>query len=155
MQTIEKGLNIFQHLRTGCILVIANLFFLGFCLWGAYAGYISWGLQQTGQITSGELVQMEESNSDEGGPVYSPVIEFNVNGQTYTFEGDTASSPPQYKVGQEVRVRYDPSNPNTAQIDKFTERWLMPLCLIPSMVIAALLTNFFVIRAWRRGEHVE
>jgi hypothetical protein len=155
MQTIEKGFNIFNHLRTGCILVFANLFFLGFCMWGVYAGYISWKLQQEGQITAGLVVEMEESESPEGGRVYSPIIEFNIGGQTYSIEGDTASNPPAYHAGQEVRVIYDPSNPNTAQIDKFTERWLMPLCLIPSMVIAALLTNFFVIRAWRRGEHVE
>ena len=43
------------------------------------------------------------------------------DGKTYSFEGDTASDPPQYEVNEKVSVLYDPSDPNTAQINKFSD----------------------------------
>jgi hypothetical protein len=98
---------------------------------------------------------MEESNSSEGGCcVYSPVVEFTVNGQTYSFDGGNASDPPAYRVGEVVSVIYDPSDPSTAQINKWTERWLFPIIIIPAMIFTAAILNFFMIRAWRRGEYI-
>jgi hypothetical protein len=118
---------------------------------------ISWKLEQEGLTTTGTVLELEASDSAEGGCcVYSPVIEFTTaNDQTYTFEGDTASDPPAYKVGEEVSVIYDPNDPETAQINKWTERWLMPIILIPAMVFAALLVNFFLLRTFWRGEPLE
>jgi hypothetical protein len=96
---------------------------------------------------------LEESDSSEGGCcVYSPVIEFAANGQTYSFEGANASNPPAYDVGEEVSVLYDPANPDTAQINKWTERWLFPMIIIPVMLIAALVLNFFLIRSFWRND---
>jgi hypothetical protein len=153
---VEKAGGVVNRLQLGCWIVFANLFFAGFCLWGAYAGYVSWQLEQNGESTTGMVTRLEESSDSDGGCcVYSPVIEFEVNGQTYSFEGDTASYPPAYEVGEEVSVLYDPTDPNTAQINKRTERWLMPIILIPAMIFTALLVNFFLIRAFRRNEAIE
>jgi hypothetical protein len=126
-------------------------------LWGVYAGYISWKLENEGITTTGTVVRLEESQSSEGGCcVYSPVIEFNAgNDQKYSFDGDTASYPPAYDVGEEVSVLYDPNDPATAQINKWTERWLMPIILIPAMTIAALIVNFFLLRSFWRGEAID
>src|SRR5688572_17817027 len=152
MDGVERGVN---RLQVGCILILSNLFLGAFCLWGVYAAYIGWQLQTKGETASGTVVRMEESNSSEGGCcVYSPVVEFRAGGKTYSFQGDTASDPPEYRVGQEVRVRYDPANPETAQIDSFGERWLFPIIIIPSMLFAALLIDFFLVRALIRGESV-
>jgi hypothetical protein len=149
---LERGVN---RLQVGCIFILSNLFFGAFCLWGVYAAYIGWQLQTKGETTSGTVVRMEESNSAEGGCcVYSPVVEFRADGMTYSFEGDHASDPPAYRVGQEVGVRYDPANPGTAQIDSFIDRWLFPIIIIPSMLFAALLIDFFLVRAMIRGESV-
>ena len=65
-----------------------------------------------------------------------------------------ASNPPAYPVGEEVPVLYDPARPETAQINKWTEGWPFPIIIIPAMILAALLANFFMIRAWRRGESI-
>ena len=151
----EKVGNAANRVSIGCITIFANLFFAAFCLWGAYAAYTGWQLQTKGEATTGVVIRMEESSSGEGGCcVYSPVVEFNANGQTYSFEGDNASDPPAYRVGEEVPVLYDPARPETAQINKWTERWLFPIIIIPAMIFAALLVNFFMIRAWRRGESI-
>ena len=151
--TAEKAAGAVNRLQIGCWIVFANLFFAAFCLWGAYAAYTSWRLDQEGETTTGRVVRLEESDSSEGGCcVYSPVVEFKANGQTYSFEGDNASYPPAYEVGEEVNVIYHPNDPDTAQINKWTERWLFPLIIIPVMIFTALLVNFFLIRSFWRND---
>jgi hypothetical protein len=152
LDAVGKGAS---RLQTGCWIIFGNLFLAAFCLWGAYAAYTSWRLQNEGQTTTGTVVRLEESNSSEGGCcVYSPVIEFSANGQTHSFEGDNASDPPAYEVGEVVSVIYDPTDPGTAQINKWSERWLFPIIIIPAMVFTAVILNFFMIRAWMRGEPI-
>jgi hypothetical protein len=149
----EKAVGVANRLYIGCWILFGNLFLAGFCLWGVYAGYISWKLQNEGETTTGTVVRLEESDSSDGGCcVYSPVIEFDVNGQTYSFESDNASDPPAYEVGEEVNVIYHPSDPDTAQINKWTERWLFPIIIIPAMLFTALILNFFLIRSFWRNE---
>ena len=151
----EKVLGVANRLRTGCIILFANLFLGGFCLWGVYAGYISWKLETEGETTTGTVVRLEESDTSESGCcVYSPVIEFDVTGQTYSFEGDNASYPPAYDVGEEVDILYHPSDPDTAQINTWTERWLFPIIIIPAMLITALILNFFLIRSFWRNDTI-
>jgi hypothetical protein len=152
LDAVEKGAS---RLQVGCWIIFGNLFLAAFCLWGVYAAYTSWRLQNEGVTTTGTVVRLEESNSSEGGCcVYSPVIEFSANGQTHSFEGGNASDPPAYDVGEVVNVIYDPADPATAQINKWTERWLFPILIIPAMIVTALILNFFMIRAWIRGEHI-
>ena len=50
---------------------------------------------------------------------------------------------------------YDPTNPNTAQIDSYFERWVFPVIIIPAMILAALILNFFMILLpGERGEPI-
>jgi hypothetical protein len=161
-KTVDKALNTAEKvgsglnkLYIGCAVIFANLFFAAFCLWGVYALFTAYKLENTGSITTGTVIEMEESSTNEGGCcVYSPVIEFQVNGQTYTFDGGNASNPPAYQVGETVPVIYDPTDPDTAQINKWSERWLFPLIIIPAMILGALITTFFLVRAWRRNESI-
>ena len=154
--TAVKAAGAVNRLQLGCWIVFANLFFAAFCLWGAYAAYTSWTLDKEGETTTGIVVRLEESSDGDGGCcVYSPVIEFKANGQTYSFEGDNASYPPAYDVGEEVKVIYHPNDPNTAQINKWTERWLLPLILIPAMILTALIVNFFLIRSFWRNDTID
>ncbi len=150
MGAVQRGAN---RLYIGCATIFANLFFAAFCLWGVYAASVSLKLQTEGEITTGTVTRLEESKTSEGYCcVYSPVVEFEVNGQTYSFENNNASNSPDYEIGSQVKVRYDPADPNTAQINEFSDRWLFPIIIIPAMTFAALFFNFFMIRAWRRGE---
>jgi hypothetical protein len=92
LDSVGKGVN---RVQIGCWTIFFNLFFAGFCLWGVYAAYTGWQLQTQGERTTGTVIEMEESSSVEGGCcVYSPVVEFQVNGQSYTFDGSNASDPP-------------------------------------------------------------
>lgn len=149
-EKVGRGVN---KLAIGCITIAANLFFAAFCLWGVFAASTAYRLETTGVVTQGVVIGLDESNSD-GSVTYSPIVEFTVNGQTYSFDSGNSSSPPEYEIGESVNVRYDPADPHTAQIDKYSERWLMPILLIPSMLCGSVLLTFFMVRAWRRGEDV-
>lgn len=152
LDTVEKGAN---RLKIGCMTVLINLFFMAFCLWGAYAGYVSWKLQTNGEKTEGTVVRLNEQSDSEGGCcTYVPIVEFEAGGRAYSFEDGTASDPPAYRVGERVPVLYDPADPETAQIDKWSERWLFPILIIPAMLIAALVTTIVMFRAWRRGDDI-
>ena len=151
---VEKAARGINRLQTGCMFLFANLLFTGFCLWGVYMLYVSVQLETKGKITEGIVVEMDASTTD-GSTTYSPIIEFEANGETHSFKGNISSNPPQYSIGDRVDVRFDPGNPNTAQIDKGSERWLTPIILIPAMLIAAFIVNFFLIRAWRSGDSMD
>jgi hypothetical protein len=152
VEKIGHGVN---RLYIGCATILANLFFMAFCLWGVYAAYISWQLQTNGESATGVVVRLDEQDDAEGGCcTYVPIVEFKANGTTYSFDGDTASDPPQYAINENVPVLYDPSDPNTAQINKFSERWLMPIILIPAMIFASIILTFFMFRAWHRGTDI-
>ena len=152
LDTVGTGVN---RLQIGCWTVFFNLFFTGFCLWGAYAAYTGWQLQTNGVTTPGTVVRLNEQSDAEGGCcTYVPVVDFYVNDQVYTFEGDNASYPPAYEVGEQVNVIYDPTNPNTAQIDSLFERWAFPVIIIPAMIFAAAVLNIVMVRAWKRGESI-
>lgn len=152
---VEKAARGANRLYIGCITIFANLFFMVFCLWGVYAAFVSWQLETNGETTTGIVVRLDEQDDAQGGCcTYVPIVEFEAGGKTYSFRGDTASDPPEYEVNEKVTMLYDPSDPNTAQINKFSERWLMPICLIPAMIFASIILTFFMVRAWRRGEDV-
>ena len=57
----------------------------------------------------------------------SPVVDYQVNGQQFSFQSSMSSDPPAYFVGEKVTVIYRPNNPASAQINSFTERWLFPI----------------------------
>lgn len=153
LDKVSKGVN---RLQVGCAFIAANLFFMAFCLWGVYAGYASWKLQTVGETATGTVVKLIEQSDGEGGCcTYVPVVEFEAGGQVYSFEGGIASDPPAFEIGERVPVLYDPSNPQAAKIDRWSERWLFPILIVPSMLIAALATNFFLLRAWRRGDSLD
>ena len=78
VEKIGRGAN---RLYIGCVTIFANLFFAAFCLWGVYAAAVSWKLQTEGAITTGVVTRLEESKTSEGYCcLYSPVVEFEVNG---------------------------------------------------------------------------
>lgn len=62
------------------------------------------------------------------GNAYCPVVRFRARqGGTYTHYSDICSWPPSYEVGQEVRIYYDPQNPERVQMEDFFGTWFIPL----------------------------
>ncbi len=73
----------------------------------------------------------------------SPVVDYEVNGQRFSFQSAMSSSPPAYFVGEKVSVLYRPNNPASAQINSFTERWLFPIVFTAAGVWAVICSYLF------------
>jgi len=87
-------------------------------------------LESNGVITTGTIIDLEEHSGvrPTDSPTYTLVVEFDVDGKTYTIKSYMAYPVSSTNgVGDPVQVRYDPANPETAQIDTFEERWLYPV----------------------------
>ena len=75
------------------------------------------------------------------------------DGESVRFEGSTGSNPSSYRVGDTVRVRYDPQTPQSALIDSW-ELWLPSGIVIgvggffALMGILALLNALAVLLKW-------
>lgn len=122
------GNNFKQGFQTGCWIILMNLLFIGLFAGGGYISYNNYQLRTNGASTIGTVIRLEES-SDSDGTSYSPVFQYEANGQTYEFESQNSSNPPTHRVGDRDTIFYDPANPQHAQIDSFMDMWLAPSLL--------------------------
>jgi len=70
-------------------------------------------------------------NQGQRGWLYHPVVEFEtVSGQNVRFEDAVGSNPAGYSSGQQVKVLYQPADPEKAEIDSATSLYFYPGCLL-------------------------
>ncbi len=77
---------------------------------------------------------------------YYPVAEYTVDGQTYSAEGTSGSSDPnKYKVGDSLKIKYNPDNPAQADLTGGSAKG----GIIPAIacIIAGLLAGIFFFKA--------
>jgi hypothetical protein len=103
-------------LMLGCIFALAALL-----LWGFGAWFRAQAAETSGIVSEVSLRHYADGNS------YCPVVHFRVRGQVYTHYSDICSWPASYEQGQEVRLWYDPNDPQRVQLDDFVGNWLLPL----------------------------
>jgi hypothetical protein len=59
---------------------------------------------------------------------YYPVVTFTTqDGRKVEFRSNMGSNPPAFRVGEIVRVRYLPDDPDSAGIEAFFSPWFLPL----------------------------
>ncbi len=115
----------------------------GLVIYSAYAfnrtrNLIAHCLETTASITD---LKYSSGGGDEG-PTYSPVFEFQTaNGETITVQSAVGSSPALFRIGQSIRVRYDPADPANAKIHTFFQTW--GDSLIPALVGIGFLAFVF------------
>jgi ATP-dependent Zn protease len=71
-----------------------------------------------------------------------PYITFYVNGEKYVFQSDYSAS--SMKVGDKVRVKYDPANPNRAKTDTFLSIFFKFAGLAMGLLILGFASLFVV-----------
>lgn len=65
-----------------------------------------------------------QRRSDTSVVAYLPIVWFQTpDNQTFEIAGKTAAAPPNFEVGQRVRVNYLPREPDKARIQTFLEMW--------------------------------
>lgn len=100
-------------------LVIAGLIYSG------TQSFLSDSMQAQGEVI--DLVSGSSGSSSSSRSMY-PVVRFeSSNGQVVTFQGSVGSSPPDFHVGEVVKVRHRTGNPHDARIESFVQLWLLPV----------------------------
>lgn len=134
-------------------LALLNLIVVGMAAGTIWFGWRGYTLTANGADAQGTVVAMtEEEDGDGGCCVYSPVVEFQANGRTYSFESMNASDPPSYQVGQQVEVIYTLGDPSNAAINSFSELWLVAALLCPSTIVVGVVLNWFGFKKLMSGE---
>jgi hypothetical protein len=86
------------------------------------------------------------------GASYAPVVDFRtMDGQTVRFVDGVGSIPPDYEVGTEVKILYDPADVHNARIVSWTRLWLGPTLLIGSGLAPVLIAGLVL---WLIGRGV-
>ena len=114
---------------------------------GLYLGIQSWRLAETGQLATGTVVGFQEKEDDETRDIsYAPIIQFQVDGETFRFTGTVYTAAPSTSVGVAVPILYDSANPNIANINDRFALWQWPF----GLTIAGLFVLIAAIGMWRK-----
>ncbi len=125
-----------------CLGVVALGLFVG-AVWAYYRQKSQMESRAPATGTVVELVHTSTTGGRTG--IYCPVVEFSVpSGERIRFTSDFGSRPASHKVGQSVNVRYDPADPQKAEIESGLTTWLAPAILVFMGVIACCLTITFL-----------
>lgn len=129
--------------------------FMGLCLGIAAFGFLVgavWAyFKQRRQMESrvpatGTVVELVSRVTSGGrGSMICPVVEFSLpSGASVRFTSDFGSRPASHKIGQTVNIRYDPADPQKAEIESGMTLWLTPLILVFMGAVACCLTVAFL-----------
>jgi len=79
------------------------------------------------------------------GASYAPVVDFwTLEGETVRFADGVGSIPPDYEVGAEVKVLYDPDDVRNARVASWKRLWLAPTIitcvgLLPILIVVVVI----------------
>ncbi len=96
----------------------------------------------------GEVIDLDRSrSSSSSSTTYRPVVAFTAaTGKRVEFTSSVGSSPPSHRVGERVKVLYQPADPQSARLKSFFHLWFGFLIVFAlGLVFAAIgLTMIFV-----------
>jgi len=116
-------------------------------LGGAVWAYFKQQRQMESRLPApGTVVELTSRISASGrSSILCPVVEFTVpSGEKIRFTSEFGSRPAMHQVGQSVEVRYDPADPNKAEIDSGATMWITPLILVFMGLLACCLGISFL-----------
>lgn len=100
---------------------------VGFCFLAIALGFtINTGIFLHNSVAAtGTVISLAPKHRGEDNSLnFAPVFTFTTGGQHYTVTADVASNPPEFNVGQRVRVLYKITDPGRARIASFWQLWL-------------------------------
>lgn len=75
-------------------------------------------------------VEEYDSYFDEAGiEQFTPIVTYAIDGEVFSFKGTFYSNPPDYELGDAVPLGVDPTDPESAYIDTYYERWFVVVLL--------------------------
>jgi len=133
--------------------------FMGLCLglsaFGLLGGAVWAYLKQQRTLqnraaTTGTVVELtQKATASANGYILCPVVEFSLpSGEKIKFTSEFGSFPASNKIGDTIKVRYDLTDPQKAEVDSAMSVWLAPLILVFMGLIACCLTVAFLAFYW-------
>jgi len=130
-------------------LNLAWLLLAGLTVW---LGWRSFTLSATGNIAEGKVVRLLEDGAAFDADFY-PVVEFQADGKTYKIQSQNSyrwwNRYIRFPVGGKVEVRYEPANPENAEINSFWDIWNETIVLGLITILAAITVNVYLFLRWR------
>ena len=109
-------------------IVGAALLVIGVVVFSRTRRFLATAVSAQGTV----LEMIQRTSKDREGAVstvWAPRVRFSASGQTIEFESKVGSSPPRYKEGDTLEVKYDPQDPNNARVAAGSSMWLVPVLL--------------------------
>lgn len=108
-----------------------------------------------GTVISNVLVAQSRDDGEQVTTNFAPKFSFiAADGKTYTVVSVNASSPPEFAEGEQVRVLYNPLNPNSARIDSFWQLWFAPILFGALGVVASAVGYMWIQLLARRDREL-
>jgi hypothetical protein len=116
-------------------------------LGGAVWTFFSQQRKMENRVTAvGSVVELTTRVTTSGrASMICPIVEFTApSGEKIRFTSDFGSRPAGHKIGQSVNVRYDPVDPQQAEIESAMTLWLTPLIMVIMGIIVCCLAVSFL-----------
>ena len=95
-------------------------------------------LRQRGVVSEGEVIAFQSKTTTGGGghTYYAPVVRIPLaGGQRVDVTASTYLRNKAYNIGQRVKMRYLPEEPDLADLDSETGSWFLPIALSIAVVV--------------------
>lgn len=149
---------------TGCLNTVVwflglNIVWLLLAVFTAWLGFRSYTLSVDGEVVTGTVVRLlEDEPSSYTSDIY-PIVEFEVDGEIYSVQSQNNyrwwNRYTRFPVGRQVEMRYDPANPQKAEVNSWLDLWGEVLILGLFTVVTAIGVNAFLLHRWRRGRSAQ
>lgn len=139
--------------------VALNLAWLLLAAFTAWLGWRSYTLSVNGDVVTGTVVRLlEDDTSSYTSDIY-PIVEFEAGGEAYSVQSQNNyrwwNRYTRFPVGKQVEMRYDPADPEKAEINSWWDIWNESLILGLFTVLCATGVNVYLIFRWRIGRNTQ
>ena len=139
--------------------VALNLAWLLLAAFTTWLGWRSYTLSVNGDVVTGTVVRLlEDDISSYTSDIY-PIVEFEAGGEAYSVQSRNNyrwwNRYTRFPVGKQVEMRYDPADPEKAEINSWWDIWNESLILGLFTVLCAIGVNVYLIFRWRIGRNTQ
>ncbi|MBC7876414.1 MAG: DUF3592 domain-containing protein [Anaerolineales bacterium] len=148
----------------GCLNQVAWILGLNLVwfLLAVFAGWLGWhaySLSTNGEVVTGTVTNFVEDDLSSSFTDIYPVVDFKVNGEKYSVRSQNNyrwwNKYTRFPIGKEVEIRYDPADPENAEINSWLDLWGEPLILGMFALIAAIGINVYIWFRWRSQRNMQ
>lgn len=125
----------------GVALLLGSVFLLV----GVGCACSSISIVSVAKQTEGKVIRMAWTDD---GPT-APVVEFFLDGQRHEVKSSFGGSMPDFKIGDKVRVLYDPNDPKRCRINSFEELWLTSIIFGGIGLLTATISGTALVGKWK------